>query len=101
MRLTQVTPFPTGPVDGDYNGNGVVDAADYVLWRKTASDLFLGLGQPADGSGPTAGEPDGYVDEYDYDYWRQNFGNPNLGSGRQRVVVWPRCPSRLRSFCWQ
>lgn len=24
------------PLEGDYNGNGAVDAADYVLWRKNA-----------------------------------------------------------------
>jgi hypothetical protein len=26
-------PIPAAP--GDYNGNGIVDAADYVVWRKT------------------------------------------------------------------
>jgi hypothetical protein len=81
LRVTQETPFPTGPVPGDYNGNGVVDAADYVVWRKTASDLFLGPGYAADGSGP-GGVPDGYVDGYDYDFWREQFGNGNpFGSG--------------------
>lgn len=51
---------------GDYNGNGVVDAADYVLWRK--GDLA------ADGTGP-GGTPDGIVDGLDYDFWRARFGN--------------------------
>jgi hypothetical protein len=41
---------------GDYNGNGLVDAADYVVWRKT------------DGS------------QEGYDDWRMNFGR-TAGSG--------------------
>jgi hypothetical protein len=41
---------------GDYNGNGVVDAADYVVWRKT--------------DGSQAG----------YNEWRTNFGR-TAGSG--------------------
>ena len=45
---------------GDYNGNGKVDAADYVLWRDNP-----------DGFG---GSPAGY------DAWRAHFGNPP-GSG--------------------
>lgn len=40
-----------GAPGGDYNGNGVVDAADYVIWRKTNS------GSPAA-----------------YTTWRANFG---------------------------
>jgi hypothetical protein len=42
-------------VEGDYNGNGTVDAADYVVWRKT------------DGS------PPGYAT------WRANFGRTGGG----------------------
>jgi hypothetical protein len=48
------------PIVGDYNGNGVVDAADYVLWRK--GDIA------ADGNNDTL------VDSLDYDIWRGNFG---------------------------
>jgi hypothetical protein len=58
-----ITPIPPG----DYNKNGVVDAADYVLWRK---------GDPAaDSNGDT------FVDQVDYDFWRANFGNGAPGSG--------------------
>jgi len=39
-------------IPGDYNHNGVVDAADYVMWRKTD------------------GTPDGY------NAWRTHFGQP-------------------------
>jgi hypothetical protein len=55
-------------VPGDYNGNGTVDAADYVLWR--------------DG-GPLQNEVSdpGTVSGADYDAWRARFGNPSAGSG--------------------
>jgi endonuclease/exonuclease/phosphatase family metal-dependent hydrolase len=66
---------------GDYNLSGVVDAADYIVWRDTLgsnSDLR------ADGSGPSTGVPNGVVDQFDYTFWRANFGAagvPNSGSG--------------------
>jgi hypothetical protein len=66
---------------GDYNLSGVVDTADYVLWRDTlgsTTDLR------ADGSGPSFGVPNGVVDPFDFDFWRANFGQvgvPNGGSG--------------------
>lgn len=49
----------SGRVLGDYNGNGAVDAADYVYWRKN--------------DGTQAG----------YDTWRAHFGQsiPGAGSG--------------------
>jgi hypothetical protein len=55
-----------GPLAGDYNGNGTVDAADYVVWRDTlGSTTMLG----ADG------DDDGDVDQHDYTVWRRTFGN--------------------------
>ncbi len=42
---------------GDFNGDGVVDAADYVTWRKSG------------------GSPEEYTE------WRTNFGNTYSGSG--------------------
>jgi len=62
-------------VPGDFNGNGVVDAADYALWRK--GDLA------ADGNGDTL------VNQADYDLWRSNFGNggPGAGSGLSGAAV--------------
>jgi hypothetical protein len=46
---------------GDYNGNGTVDAADYVLWRN---------------GGPLLNEVEtiGSVTPEDYTAWRANFG---------------------------
>jgi hypothetical protein len=64
---------PAG-VPGDYNNNGVVDAGDYVLWRK---------------GGPLANEVDnvGVVNAQDYTEWRARFGNPNPGSGSSLGVA--------------
>jgi hypothetical protein len=50
----------------DYNNNGVVDAADYALWRNTLG--LMGAGLAADGNN------DGTVNQADFDLWRANFG---------------------------
>ena len=68
------------PLSGDYNGNGTVDAADYVVWRK--SNGQSGTGLAADGTGP-GGVPDGVVDNLDYEFWRGQFGNSQSGGGHQ------------------
>jgi hypothetical protein len=63
------------PLLGDYNENGAVDAADYVVWRDnvgTTNDL------PNDDIGGTIG-----VDHYNQ--WRANFGNPGSGVGSAAV----------------
>ncbi|TWT87303.1 hypothetical protein Mal64_28410 [Pseudobythopirellula maris] len=53
-------------VEGDYNGNGVVDAADFTVWRDSLNQTGEGLA--ADGDG------DGAVDQDDYAVWVANFG---------------------------
>ena len=61
---------PTG-LPGDYNQNGIVDAADYTLWRDH-------LGAPA---GTLPNDIDGGVIGPDqYATWRTNFGQ-STGSG--------------------
>jgi hypothetical protein len=52
---------------GDYNGDGIVDAADYTVWRDSLGSTGPGL--VADGNN------DGTVDAADYAVWRSNFGN--------------------------
>jgi hypothetical protein len=65
LAITYSTP-PTG----DYNGNGTVDAADYVVWRKM-------LDQPAIPSGSGAdGNESGWIDRGDYEFWAIRFGSP-------------------------
>jgi hypothetical protein len=63
---------------GDYNGNEVVDAADYVLWRKT-------LGAEVDQFSGADGDGDGMIDTDDYGVWRENFGNDNAAAATSRA----------------
>ena len=63
---------------GDYNGNGVVDAGDYVLWRKT---------------------PASYGGAGGYTTWRNNFGAPpGSGSGTLNVHAVPEPSSSALFF---
>jgi hypothetical protein len=61
---------PVEGVPGDYNGNGTVDAADYVVWRN---------GGPLQNEGASID----IVNDEDYTFWRSSFGNgaPAAGSG--------------------
>ena len=86
-----------GVAAGDYNKNGSVDAADYVVWRRA-----VGQNVPfytvADGTG------DGMVNQLDYDVWRRNFGKsiPGVGSGTASPAV-PEPSSLflvLLANCW-
>jgi parallel beta-helix repeat protein/predicted outer membrane repeat protein len=69
-------PIPAA-VFGDYNGNGVVDASDYVVWRRTLNATGVPAFTGADGDG------DGAVDQDDYGVWRAHFGQtvPAAGAG--------------------
>jgi hypothetical protein len=56
------------PLPGDYNDNGVVDAADYVVWRDHLDTNFQ---LPNEVSGITPGQ----VTNDDYLEWKARFGN--------------------------
>jgi hypothetical protein len=71
IRESTATALP-----GDYNNDQLVDAADYVVWRKN-----LGTDFNLNGNGDENGDSAGIVDVADYAWWRQHFGNPNLGAG--------------------
>jgi hypothetical protein len=47
---------------GDFNGDGAVNAADYIVWRKTGGN------------------------QADYNMWRSNFGRTNSGAGTTIVA---------------
>lgn len=53
-------------VEGDYNGDGAVNLADYTVWR----DNLGGTGLLNEGIGISPGA----VDAADYTFWKQNFG---------------------------
>jgi hypothetical protein len=64
---------------GDYNADGSVDAADYVLWRKnfgTTNELAN------DDIGGTIGPPH-------YNQWRSNFGEGEGGAGAAAAAPEP------------
>jgi hypothetical protein len=63
VRLSEESPLP-----GDYNGDGVVSATDYGVWRASFG-ANSGPAQRADGNG------DGVVDTADFVVWRNNSGN--------------------------
>lgn len=58
---------------GDYNKSGALDAADYVLWRKTISQSGPALA--ADGNN------NGVIDPADFTIWRTNYGAQAAASG--------------------
>jgi hypothetical protein len=64
---------------GDYNDDGVVDAADYTAWRDNLGGTSL-LNETASL---------GVVDEADYDAWKANFGAVTGGSGGLSAVPEP------------
>lgn len=57
---------------GDYDGDGVVNAADYSVWRDSLGRTGSNLA--ADGNG------NGSIDNGDYTVWKSNFGD-TLGAG--------------------
>jgi hypothetical protein len=63
-------------VPGDYNGNGVVDAADYVLWRK-GGPLLNQIDDPSQ------------VNAQDYSQWRARFSSTLAGPGGGSIANAP------------
>ena len=72
---------------GDYNGDGVVDAADYVIWRKDLAYLVEPYSS-ADANG------NGVVDYQDYESWYNNF-RAGSGSGNGAATSVPEPASIL------
>jgi hypothetical protein len=51
----------TSVLYGDYNGDGIVDTSDYVVWRRGLETVYS---------------------QNDYNVWRANFGKTSSGAGR-------------------
>lgn len=66
---------------GDYNLNGIVDAADYTVWRNSVGQAGAGLA--ADGN------HDEIIDGLDYGVWKSHYGEftPTGGGGGAAVAV--------------
>jgi hypothetical protein len=58
---------------GDYNRDGLVDAADYIVWRDALGRIGVALA--ADG------DENDRVDAADYDVWSAHFGQSVASSG--------------------
>lgn len=78
LELQIALPF----VLGDYNRDGEVGAADYVVWRKSFGEI-VDRGTGADGDG------DGEITMADYGVWRQHFGAAMTGAGSASHVPEP------------
>jgi hypothetical protein len=62
------------PLAGDFDESGIVDAGDYVTWRRNAeSEALLG-------SGATL------TMAQDYDLWRRHFGDVQVSSGESQAA---------------
>ena len=73
-------------VPGDYNGDGIVDARDYVVWRNSVGQTVTFF-DAADGNG------DGTINAGDYSVWRANFG---ATSCRRRGTLLSQSRNRRR-----
>jgi hypothetical protein len=70
--ITAPVTYVTAAVAGDYNGNGIVDAADYTVWRDHLGQTFTLPNRDSTNSGP--------INSADYTFWKTHFGNTS-GSG--------------------
>ena len=60
---------------GDFNGDGSVDAGDYVVWQRSFGESVAAAYSGADGDGNLT------IDNADYDVWRAHFGQTAPGAG--------------------
>ena len=73
-------------VEGDYNGDGVVDIADYTVWRNNLGAANeSALNNNGDGGGVTVS---------DYTYWKERFGNSAGSAVASEAVAVPE-PSTM------
>jgi len=64
VRLTNTAP----PENADFNGNGFVDGADFLIWQRNFGSTTPGTSGDANS--------DGAVDGVDLAIWRNKFGSP-------------------------
>lgn len=88
--IAEHTPLEATSQAGDFNGDGVVDASDYTLWRDSLGSRGEGL--RADGDG------DGVVGAGDFELWASNFGAVATGRGELAPAVATPEPAALLLF---
>ncbi|MGE3637158.1 MAG: trypsin-like serine protease [Pirellulales bacterium] len=74
--IAENSPLISTVLPGDYNGDGVVEEADYTVWRDSLGQHGADLLADAN--------RDGVVDSDDYRVWKSNFGE-TLGDGSGAV----------------
>jgi endoglucanase len=79
MALLQ--PHLAHPVTGDFDGNGLVEAADYTVWQSTFGQTGAGLAADANF--------DGVVDARDYVIWRSQMSSGGAGALGSATVPEP------------
>lgn len=67
--------IPVSGLPGDYNDDGVVDTADYTVWRDN-----IGSSDALSGNGDESGVSAGVVDMADYDLWKTSYGSIGAAS---------------------
>jgi predicted outer membrane repeat protein len=79
----ELQPIVSPALPGDYNQNGIVDTADYTVWRNALGTRDIPAFAAADGSG------NGIVDQADYSVWKSHFGDtlPPQGAGSGAISV--------------
>ena len=80
--LTDFEPANAAGLPGDYSQNGVVDAADYTVWRDHLGQMFT---LPNEDPNSTPGQ----VTAEDYDFWKTHFGQSTGNSAPATAVSEP------------
>ena len=79
------SPIPNLGLAGDYNGNNVIDAADYTVWRDALGSSAPGMLNDLTPSS---------VNDSDYQYWKAHFG-ATIGGGAGAIAAVPEPASWL------
>lgn len=81
VELVRVSIVELEALAGDFNLDGIVNAADFVIWRDSLGDTGTDLAADANG--------DEVVNTADYDIWVENFGEGALTASAASSVPEP------------
>jgi hypothetical protein len=71
-QLYNLSPVLTVPLIGDYNADGLVNSADYTVWRDHLGQSFALGNRDTANTGP--------ITMADYTSWKTNFGHPGAAA---------------------